>query len=276
MSTCLTPRELRDLIRSGTKAAIIDARWTRFGRPYSNYAMAHIPLALYCDPVFDLAGIPDRQEGRNPLPEVDQIRRAVRRWGLQEGQPVVVYDDGDGQFAARAWWLLTWAGISGVRTLDGGMRAWEDAGFQTAGGPGNLPHRGDLVIRPGSMPTVDIDQVRSWPAHGVLIDSRQQVRFSGSRERLDLQAGHIPGAVNIPAEEFVKPEGGFIPKQEIRQRLADVGVTVGTDVAVYSGSGVHSALFIQAMHEAEIFGASMYVGGWSQWSGGQGNPIIHS
>ncbi|WP_448852667.1 sulfurtransferase [Corynebacterium sp. 335C] len=272
MTLSLSARELRDLIQAGKRIVVLDTRWSMDRSAYDLYTMAHIPLAMYCDPEFDLAGIPGREFGRNPLPDVEQIERAVRRWGLTKGQTVVVYDGGSGLFAARAWWILRWAGVEDVRVLDGGLPAWEKAGFQVAGGPGSLRHSGAMDVTVGHMPTVEVDEVATWPEHGILVDAREPSRYDGIRERLDLQAGHIPGAVNIPVKHL-HVDGLMRSPEEIRENLASFGIEDGSKVAVYSGSGLHSALFIAAMHHAGVPGASLFVGGWSMWAGDPKRPI---
>ena len=129
------------------------------------------------------------------------------------------------------------------------------------------------------MPTADIDEVRAF--EGLLIDARSKNRFDGRREVLDLRAGHIPGAVNLPvAELFDEPGDGDAVRvkdvDEIRSRLADAGVTDETDPAAaiaYSGSGNHSALMLAAMAHAGLPVLTHYVGGWSQWSANRENPV---
>nr|WP_120491690.1 sulfurtransferase [Corynebacterium lactis] len=274
MTTSISVEELRELIRGGNHIVVIDARWSREKTPYASYTTAHIPLAVCCDPAMDLAGIPSREDGRNPLPEIDRVRDAVRRWGIQSDHLVIVYDAGDGLFASRAWWILRWAGLENVRVLAGGLAAWEREGNETAFGPGNLPHPGGAAVESGNMPIVGIEEVKNWPEHGVLVDARERRRFEGRTERVDLQAGHIPGAVNLAARDLQNERGEFLPVEALREKFASVGITQGVDVAVYSGSGLHSSLFIQAMEEAGLTGASLYVGGWSQWAGNPNLPIV--
>ena len=274
MTTSISVRELHDLIHSGNHIAVIDARWSRECSAFEHYSSGHIPLALFCDPPIDLVGIPDRSAGRNPLPEEVRIKEAIRRWGLSNKHTVVVYDSGDGLIASRAWWVLKWAGLEDVRVLRGGMQAWLDYGFASAYGPGNLPQPADLKVSVGQMPVVDVEEVGKWPSHGVLVDARELNRFEGRQERIDLQAGHIPGAVHLPARSLQAKDGGFLPAAEIRAKLAAIGVTSGDQVAVYSGSGLHSSLFIQAMYEAGMEGASLFVGGWSKWAGDPALPIV--
>lgn len=274
MTTSISVQELRDKIASGGRIVVVDARWSRAKKPYDSYATAHIPLAVFCDPELDLAGVPSREAGRNPLPDIERVRDAVRRWGVRSEHLVIVYDAGDGLFASRAWWILRWAGLENVRVLTGGLAAWEADGNETAFGPGNLPQPGTIAVSEGNMPVANLDDVRTWSERGILVDARELSRFEGRSERVDLQAGHIPGAVNLAARSLQNADGSFLPVEQLRERFASVGIEAGRNVAVYSGSGLHSSLFIQAMEEAGITGASLYVGGWSQWAGDPSLPIV--
>ncbi len=274
MTTSISVQELRDKIAGGGRIVVVDARWSRAKKPYDSYATAHIPLAVFCDPELDLAGVPSREAGRNPLPDIERVRDAVRRWGVRSEHTVIVYDAGDGLFASRAWWILRWAGLENVRVLTGGLAAWEADENETAFGPGNLPRPGTIAVSEGNMPVANLDDVRTWSERGILVDAREPSRFEGRSERVDLQAGHIPGAVNLAARSLQNADGSFLPVEQLRERFSSVGIEDGSNVAVYSGSGLHSSLFIQAMEEAGITGASLYVGGWSQWAGNPSLPIV--
>lgn len=276
MKTTISVDELTDLIQHGRDFVVIDVRSDRDAAVHGDYNSAHIPLAIYCDPSVDLAGVPDREAGRNPMPELARVEEAVRRWGISEDHLVVVYDIGDGFFSARAWWVLNWAGLKNVRVLEGGMQAWIDKGYQLAYGPGNRPQPGKFQATAGNMAVIDIPEVKTWTEHGVLIDVREADRFEGTKERKDLAAGHIPGAVNLPAQSLRNEDGSFLPGDVIRERLAGIGVTDGAQVAIYSGSGLNSSMFMQAMYEADMPGAAMFVGGWSKWAGDPTLPIAHA
>ena len=112
----------------------------------------------------------------------------------------MVYDDGSMAPAARCWWLLRWAGHERVRVIDGGWRAWMEAGLpvSTEEPP---PERGDFTARPGQMPVLDAAGAAALAEAGTLVDVRTPERFRGESEPIDPVAGHIPGAVNLPAPE---------------------------------------------------------------------------
>lgn len=277
MSILVPAEELHDDIYHGRRHSVLASFWgPEEGEGERLYQKEHLPSALFCDPAAALAGVPSSKVGRNPLPDPRQLQVWFNRWGLSKRRRVVVYDDGSGLLAARAWWILRWAGVRDTRILDGGLSAWLRVNLPVVGGPGTLPSSADAEVEPDSMPTASIDEVRGHcAAGGVLVDAREPRRFAGRREVLDLKAGHIPGAVNVPARSMQNEDRTFRTPEEIRATLAEVGITSGEGTIVYSGSGNHSALLLAAMESAGLTGASHYLGGWSQWSADRSNPVAH-
>ncbi|WJY68877.1 sulfurtransferase [Corynebacterium auris] len=276
MSVFVPAEQLRERINTGKNQAIIAALWEpEEGKAWSKFQSEHIPTAKFCDPSAVLSGLPGRRVGRNPLPPVDVLAKAARSWGVEKGRPTFIYDTGDGLFAARTWWLLRWLDVEDVFIVDGGFAAWDGANLETVAGPGNLSVFADFEPRPGSLPVATLEQVKAFD--GMLIDARGARRYSGRRELLDLKAGHIPGAVNLPATEFfAAEEGTVIPAAEIRERAAAAGLTEDSDpseVIAYSGSGNHSALLLAALAHAGLPVVTHFVGGWSQWAGDAANPV---
>ena len=103
MSVFVSAAELNERIQAGQKQTVIAALWEpKAGKAWSKFQSEHIPTALYCDPSVQLAGMPGRRVGRNPMPSIDTVAKAAAGWGIEAGRPVVVYDGGNGLFAARA------------------------------------------------------------------------------------------------------------------------------------------------------------------------------
>lgn len=275
MSLLIQPADLAQLLRGDRPPALLDVRW-QLGRSdgHEQYLAAHIPGAVYVDLDSELAGHGHATDGRHPLPTAAELQRAARRWGLRTGQPVVVHDASGNAAAARAWWLLRWAGITDVRLLDGGLRAWQAAGQCVASGE-ELPPPGDVVVdvergpdgERGHLPTLSIADVAAAAREGVLLDARAGERYRGETEPIDPRAGHIPGAISAPTTENLDEAGRFLSADTLRQRFAALGVE-GHAVTVYCGSGVTAAHQIAAMAAAGYDPAriALYPGSWSQWS----------
>jgi thiosulfate/3-mercaptopyruvate sulfurtransferase len=239
------------------------------GRPA--YEAGHVPGAAYVDVDEDLAAPPARPGspgGRHPLPTPADFQEAMRRSGVRNDRPVVVYDDWGGRAAARAWWLLRYYGHADVRVLDGGWRAWLDAGGESETGP-LVVEAGDLELDPGHLPVVEVEDV---PTVEVLVDARAHERYLGDHEPIDPVAGRIPGAVNVPTSDNLRPDGRFKDAEQLRQVYAAVGAVAGSDVAAYCGSGVTACHDLLALTIARV-PAALYAGSYSEWVSDSERPV---
>jgi thiosulfate/3-mercaptopyruvate sulfurtransferase len=252
---------------------VLDVRWTLTGGGRAGYDAGHLPGAVFLDLDADLAA-PPGAGGRHPLPDPEALQTALRRYGVRAGHPVVVYDAGGAPptgAAARAWWILRWAGLADVRVLDGGYAAWVAVGGPiTEAEPAPAP--GDVTVKAGSRRSVDAAGASAVAAGGVLLDARVPARFRGETEPVDPVAGHIPGARNQPAAETVDELGRLHPPARLRERFTDLGVRDDQPVAAYCGSGVTAAQTVLALTVAG-FDPALYVGSWSDWITDPSRPV---
>lgn len=279
----ITAAELRGVLESGRPTVLLDVRWA-LGRTdgEDDYLRGHVPGAVYVDLDTELAAPPSPEEGRHPLPALDALQASARRWGVSADSTVVVYDDGGGVSAARAWWLLRWGGLTDVRILDGGLGAWRAAGGALATDV-PVPVEGDVELRGGQLPVVDADGTAALAAQdgAIVLDVRAAERFRGDVEPMDPRAGHVPGAVNAPTTGLLV-DGAFLPDDLMRAHLEGHGVDVlshqpgvaGPDqpVAVYCGSGVTASHTVAALASVGVT-AALYPGSWSQWSNDASRPV---
>ncbi|MGW1233042.1 sulfurtransferase [Streptomyces californicus] len=248
---------------------LLDVRW-RLGGPHgrADYEAGHLPGAVFVDLDQDLAS-PAGDGGRHPLPDPEVFGAAMRRAGVGQDTPVVVYDGGQGWAAARAWWLLRWAGHRDVRVLDGGLAAW------TGDLSTDLPHpaEGDFRPKPGALPTLDADSAAAFARSGLLLDARAAERYRGDVEPIDRVGGHIPGAVSAPTDENTGADGRYLPAEQLAARFAGLGAEAGAEgVGVYCGSGVSGAHQVLALEIAGLTGI-LYPGSWSEWSADPSRPV---
>lgn len=254
--------QLRAELEGERPPLVLDARYlgpaaTETGE--ASFERGHIPGARWVDLDRDLAGPHDATGGRHPLPEPGAFEEAMQRLGVDNNYPVVVCDGAASLSAGRLWWMLTDAGHDDVRVLDGGFRAWRDAGGEVEQGPSRVVSEGNFVARPGHRRSVDAAGVQA--ASGTVWDVRTPERFRGDEEPIDPVAGHIPGARNLPSIENHHHEGTFKPLEDLEDNFAEVRPG---DV-VYCGSGVTAAQALVAMEAAGITDVALYAGSWSDW-----------
>ncbi|MFD3534610.1 sulfurtransferase [Streptomyces sp. NPDC058664] len=268
MKPIISASELLSESAGARPPVLLDVRWTLGGPPgRPAYEAGHLPGAVYVDLDTELAG-PAGDGGRHPLPDQEVFGAAMRRAGVSADTPVVVYDGGLGWAAARAWWLLRWAGHPDVRVLDGGLAAWP--GELTEKVP--VPEPGDFRPEPGALGLLDADGAAALARSGLLLDARAAERYRGDVEPIDRVGGHIPGAVSAPTTENVDAEGRFLDADVLRDRFAALGAAEETPVAVYCGSGVSGAHEVLALEIAGIR-AALYAGSWSEWSADPSRPV---
>jgi len=257
--------ELAALLAGGVAPVLLDVRWA-LGRTdgHEQYLAGHLPGAVYVDLETELAAPATPVDGRHPLPDAASLEAAARRWGVRAGGTVVAYDATGGMSAARAWWLLRWAGVPGVRLLDGGLAAWLSAGGSLETGAVTAP-AGDVVLVPGALATLDADDAAELASSGVLLDARAGERYRGEVEPVDPRAGHIAGAVSAPTSENLDADGSFLGAEALQARFAALGVPGARRVGVYCGSGVTAAHEVAALASLGV-DAALYPGSWSQWS----------
>src|SRR5690606_23674184 len=98
-------------------------------RPPDAYAAGHIPGAVSA-PYGQWRGSAD-----NPgeLPPVSRLTEIVRGLGVEENTHAVVVSSGadatDFGASARVYWTLKYLGLKQLSILNGGLKAWADAGL---------------------------------------------------------------------------------------------------------------------------------------------------
>jgi len=271
----ITAEDLMARLAAGEAVSILDVRW-QLSEPDGStaYRQGHIPGAVYVSLEDELSDHSVTGRGRHPLPTGQAVAAAARRWGLRQGVPVVVYDDWSRAGSARAWWVLTAAGLPGVRILDGGLAAWRSAGGaldtdvpQPPPGDVTVPHE-DLYA--GALPTLTAEQVAARV--GTLLDARAPERFRGDVEPVDRVAGHIPGARNLPSTSVLDDDGSFLSGAELDAVLSVAGISDAAGAGVYCGSGITAAVVVAALTAAGRHPA-LFPGSWSQWSSDPAHPV---
>ena len=240
------------------------------------YAEGHIPGALYADLNQDLSSTVTSNSGRHPLPDIAEFASKLGTWGVDEGVPVIAYDQRDGAYAARLWWLLRWLGHPDVAVLDGGFEQWRAAGGDVTDSV-SAPLRRKFEPHPGDfrpISTEELLEALSAEFPPLLLDARGAERFRGDVEPIDARGGHIPGAKNWPFTQNLDARGHWKGRDDLLalwDRAAGAGVE--QEWIAMCGSGVTACHLALAAEIAGISPPRLYIGSWSEWIRDSARPI---
>ena len=261
---------------SDPAVVVIDCRFD-LARPDAGeqaYATGHIPGAAYAHLDRDLSGPKTGSNGRHPLPSADALIATLGRLGIDATTQVVAYDQDNGMYASRLWWLLRWMGHSSVAVLDGGFAAWVADGHAVTDGV-EVHSARTFTGSPNPALVVDAASVAALAASSEarVIDARAPERYRGEVEPLDPVAGHIPGALNYFYLRNLE-QGRFRSAEALRAEFEPLVAGVQADQVVsYCGSGVTGCHNLLALEHAGFRGARLYPGSWSEWVADPARPI---
>lgn len=269
MTPIIKPNELL-LLQQTSKLIIVDASAGIGAR--ERYNENHLDGALYVDLNTQLADIkPDVSiGGRHPLPTPAQFSETLTKLGITAISHVVIYDDKNGSnAAARFWWMLKSIGHNKVQVLDGGYEAAVKAGFPISSKIETPLKIDPYKIENWLLPLADINEIdkSSRDDNSLVVDVRDTERFNGEKEPIDLIAGHIPGAINIPYSTNLDSNGYFLSPDELKNKYLKAFNNKKTEnIIVLCGSGVTACHTLLALAYAGLEIPKLYVGSWSEWS----------
>ncbi len=239
---------------------------------HTKYLQEHLKGAFFVDLDKQLADIKTNAAngGRHPLPDPQKFTELVACLGIDIESLVVVYDDKNGaNAAARFWWMLRSIGHNKVQVLNSGYDAAIRAGFPTSAGE-EVAVKKDIYKASGwLLPTATMRDVEKAAGDNsfIVIDVREKMRYDGEHEPIDLIAGHIPGAINIPFTNNLDENGLFLSSAKLREKYMQLLQEVSPEnIIVHCGSGVTACHTILAMDSAGLNIPILYTGSWSEWS----------
>jgi thiosulfate/3-mercaptopyruvate sulfurtransferase len=268
--------EIQEANLTRPNTVIIDARGGQDS--YQRYMAGHLKNAIYADLDKHLAAkVTDAAVGgRHPLPDIKDFAALLGTWGVTPESQVIVYDDKfAANSAARLWWMLQAIGHENVQVINGGLQAAINAG---------IPLSTDVYIPVPAAPypikgdykgTADIEETgaAALDKQCLVIDVRETARYLGQTEPIDLIAGHIPGAINLPYVNNLDANGKYLPPSALKKSYNEALSNIKPDnVIVHCGSGVTACHTLLGMAYAGIIGPKLYIGSWSEWSR-RGLPI---
>jgi len=252
------------------KIVLIDA--TNGKNAKTNYQAEHLKGALFVDLNTQLADIKDdlANGGRHPLPTFENFATTLTELGISKKSYVVIYDDRNcSNAAARFWWMLKAVGHKNVQVLNGGYQEAKKNGFPISSEIETVDKTEPYEIEKWELPLTDIFEVEkaSHNSNYTIIDVRDNERYKGKVETIDLIAGHIPDAINIPFSTNLDENELFLSPADLKQKYQNLFAETNVEnVIVHCGSGVTACHTLLAIAYAGLEIPKLYVGSWSEWS----------
>ena len=251
---------------------IADASWylPQAGRdPRAEYAAAHIPRAVFFD-------IDDLSDETSTLPHMlapaTKFASRMRKLGLGDGNLIVVYDSSAVYSSPRAWWMLRAMGHRDVVVLDGGLPKWRSEG-RPLEDLSATPFARHFTARQDNALVKDFDQMlKNLETRALqVVDARGRARFNAlePEPRAGTRGGHIPGSLNVPYAELIKPNGTLKTRDELRKVFAAHKVDLEQETVTSCGSGITAAIALLALTVAGVKNVSLYDGSWAEWGASQ-------
>ncbi|WP_343531146.1 sulfurtransferase [Pedobacter sp.] len=263
--------ELKLLTEKSHDLVIVDVSNEKNAK--ENYLQRHLDNAIFLDLNTDLADIKTDLAlgGRHPLPQIANFLDVLSRIGISPDTHIIIYDHKNGaNAAARFWWMMKAIGHKNVQVLDGGFQEAEKRNYPINGHVpvpkkvGNYPS-----ITHWQLPTNNLEEVdlASRSKSHLIIDVREKPRYDGEFEPIDLIAGHIPNAINIPFVDNLEEGGLFKAPKKLKAKYQEVFKEFDNGkIIVHCGSGVTACHSLLAMSYAGFGIPKLYPGSWSEWS----------
>ncbi len=239
---------------------------------YENYRNKRIHDALF----FNIKNIADKESTLpHMLPDAAQFSAAISELGIHNDDIIIMYGQhGMTMGPARVWWMFKGFGHDNVIVLNGGLPAWEQAGFKTeidappipkASHYTAPPFKGEMVVQMSGV--INASETNMCP----IIDARPEKRFNGKspEPREGMRSGHMPNAKNLPASSLVNENGMFKPPEELEKMFKNLGVFDNKQqpnrIITTCGSGITACALALALYHLDYKNVSVYDGSWSEW-----------
>jgi thiosulfate/3-mercaptopyruvate sulfurtransferase len=240
-------------------------------RPAEEYARGHIPGATH----FDLFGLSLIDTTEAPLKAfMSMIHHVFELRGVSADKSVVFYENDSGMRAARGLWFMEYFGHPNAKILDGGIKAWKEAGqpLTTEASAAPKPATFKIAERRAVLATVD-DVLEGLDKRQVaMLDTRSRGEYFGTQVRA-ARGGAIPGAIHIEWTDNLDGDGKFKPDAELKAMYDAAGVTADKEVIAYCQGGYRAAHSYVALRLLGFPKVRNYIGSWKEWGDRLDLPI---
>ncbi len=239
------------------------------------FAEGHIPLAQHIDMGKDAVGPRTEKSGRTPLANPHVFACRLQEFGINNTSTVLLYDTENMTLAPRVWFTLRTIGLANAYLLNGGIKAWVDAGLTLEKGVAKKLPQGNIT------PKVSLERVFSTSEieenlktkDFLLIDARGEAMYLGKNPGPDPRGGHIPGSISYPARLNIDSEGRLYDAKHLKEAFMRLSQNHPERILHTCGSGVAACLNLVATRHAKLKTAGVYIGSFSEWIKNPNHPV---
>jgi len=257
----INPDELNALIKTKT-VKIIDVRSPE------QYQKGHLPGAVNI-------WLNDYKDANGLVPSPERFSALLSKLGVDNNDTIALYsgsDKHDPAYVAHFWWLLDMFGDHNVKTLDGGLAAWQASGYQLTDEISTIDPKHFQVgkVDTSKLATTEdvLSVVESPDPKVIILDVRELAEFTGAVQAPGAaRKGRIPGAVWLYWGDTLNPDKTLKNVDELRTLFAAKGITPDKTVIIYCQAGVRAAHTTYVL--SELLGyknVKNYAGSWIEWS----------
>lgn len=251
------------------------------GGDRSSFQKAHIPGSVYSSYTDD--GWRESRDGvQGVLPPVKSVERLIGGLGIGNDDTVVVVPAGTGATdfgsAARVYWTFRVLGHDDVTVLNGGFAGWQAEGHEVANGEGSSRPvtRFEGSVNQDLLASVE-EVEHASENQGQMVDARPEDFFRGETASPAAQApGTIPGASNVPYEQFVSKQGKawYLDSDNVDEIVSQSQLKAQSRTISFCNTGHWAATDWFVLSELAGFSdVALYDGSMSEWTQDSERPV---
>lgn len=228
------------------------------GTAYDSYLEQHLPGAAF----FDHNRVSDTGAGfMFMVPDETTLAEKLGELGIGNEHTVVFYASQQMMWATRAWWLLTYAGHTNVRVLNGTLASWDgDTEDEEHSYP---PATFTTSLTPEMFASKDEVLAAMGDGGVCTMNALPKALYIGTDQVPYAKDGHISGSMSQPFEALMDGDK-LKPDDELKVIFEDQ-IKQGK-LITYCGGGIAATLNATAARLAGIPNVSVYDGSMSEWT----------
>ena len=271
----VTPEWVQSVIDGNQKESenyvIGEVSWGTY-KDSPSYTKGHIPGAIHINtdsveegPVWNILS-----------PE--KIEKSMLENGITKDTTVILY--GDPSAAGRVAFTYLWAGVENVKMLNGGIEAWEKAGYKTETDVVEAKKAENFGTKVPAHPeyclSIEDTKEKLKDENFKLVSIRSEDEFLGKTSGYAYinKAGEPEGAVwGFDTDRYVNEDGTCINMEQMKELWNECDFSADNELSFYCGTGWRACVPWLICYENGMTNMTVFDGGWNEWQMDESNPV---